>query len=112
MAIKVNTDLMESKALYASSLASQLREAASEINYIYFGLDTKIKNRESIGSSLLNLQIRMDKLQRKMYNISNFLTNTASGYRSAEARVQANLANIKFSNSASEKKSEAPKSKT
>ena len=59
MAIKVDTDLLESKASYASSLASQLRGTASEINYIYFGLDAKIKNRESIGSSLLSLKIRM-----------------------------------------------------
>jgi hypothetical protein len=111
VAIKVNTDLMESKASYASSLASQLKGTASEINYIYFGLDAKIKNRESIGSSLLSLQIRMDKLQRKMHNISDFLTNTASGYRSAEARVQSSLANVKFMNSASEKKSEPAKGK-
>ena len=83
MAIKVDTDLMESKAAYASSLALQLKEKAAEINYIYFGLDALIKNRESIGSSLLRLQIRMDKLQQKMYNISNFLSGTSSRYRSA-----------------------------
>ena len=75
---------------------------ASEINYIYFGLDALIKNRESIGSSLLSSQIRIDKLQQKMYNISNFLSGTSSRYRSAEARVEANLANIKFTTSVSE----------
>ena len=46
-----------------------------------------------------------------MYNISNFLSNTSSRYRSAETRVEANLANIKFSSSVSEKEPGAAKGK-
>ena len=49
---------------HASSLASQLKETSFELNNIYFSLDAEIKNRESIGSSLIILKGKMDKIQK------------------------------------------------
>ena len=94
MAIKVNTDMLISEASHASSLSSQLRGISFELNNIYFSLDAEIKNRESIGSSLIILLGKMDKIQKKMYNVSRFLDDTASRYRSAERAVAANGARI------------------
>ena len=81
---------------HASSLASQLKETSFELNNIYFSLDAEIKNRESIGSSLIILKGKMDKIQKKMYNVSRFLDDTASRYRSAELAVAANGVRISF----------------
>ena len=94
MAIKVNTDILISEASHASSLSSQLRGISFELNNIYFSLDAEIKNRESIGSSLIILLGKMDKIQKKMYNVSRFLDDTASRYRSAEVAIAAYGARI------------------
>jgi hypothetical protein len=89
MSIKVNTYQLQSKSQYAASIALQLREKVNEVNSIYYSLDPEIKNRQGIGSSIRSLQQRMENTQRKMYNISRFLTTAADSYNTAETMVAA-----------------------
>jgi hypothetical protein len=94
MSIKVNTYQLQSKSTYAASIASQLREKVDQVNNIYYSLDSKVKSRQGIGSSIRSLQNRIENAQRKMYNISRFLTTAASSYNTAEAVVAARGASL------------------
>ncbi|MDF2533429.1 MAG: hypothetical protein K0Q65_3010, partial [Clostridia bacterium] len=94
MSIKVNTYQLQSKSTYASSMALQLREKVDQVNNIYYSLDSKVKSRQGIGSSMRSLQNRIENAQRKMYNISRFLTTAASSYNTAEAVVAARGASL------------------
>jgi hypothetical protein len=101
MSIKVNTYQLQSKSTYAASIASQLREKVDQVNNIYYSLDSKVKSRQGIGSSIRSLQNRIENAQRKMYNISRFLTTAANSYNTAEAVVAARGASIGSVSSAS-----------
>lgn len=75
MVIKVNISELQSKSSYSKSIASRLREEASKLNSLYYNVDPKVRNRQSIGSSIRSLQQRLERAQQKMYNISNFLSD-------------------------------------
>ena len=87
MVIRVNISELESKAKYADSLAKELKVKAEEINNIYYNLDSKVKSRNEIGQSILNLKRKIEAAYEKMYNISKFLFKAAENYRNAETQV-------------------------
>lgn len=87
MVIRVNISELESKAKYADSLAKELKVKAEEINNIYYNLDSKVKSRNGIGQSILNLKRQIEAAYEKMYNISKFLFKAAENYRNAETQV-------------------------
>jgi len=87
MVIRVNISELESKAKYADSLAKELKVKAEEINTIYYNLDSKVKSRNGIGQSMLNLKRQIEAAYEKMYNISKFLFKAAENYRNAETQV-------------------------
>ena len=88
MSIKVNPNLLEVKATEAKSLAAQLGSELAKVRSIYNSLDYKVKNRQGINSSLINLIRRIENAEDKMYNISSFLNKTAGRYNDASASVQ------------------------
>jgi hypothetical protein len=89
MSIKVNTTQLQSKSTYAASIASNLKEKANLVNNIYYSLDSQVKGRQGIGSSIHSLLQRIEKAQQDMYSISRYLTKAAEQYNIAESSVVA-----------------------